>query len=547
MRYKPDVGKGLRYSTGRIIALGRLMLAVLFLLAIWVDVSQPAQAPEATYAILAAYVVFAMAIAALTWNDWWLDARLAGPAHAVDILLFTLLMLLTEGYTSPFFVFFMFVLLSPAIRWGWHATALTAILVTLLYLIAGILVARSGAEFELQRFIVRIGHLIILSLILIWFGSTRWRARFDLSDEVLLTPSPAESPLETGLRAAIRGVRAEFGLLIWRKEGGQTSGLMIRNGELSDLAISNSAVGPGLSPTAFLYDLRRDRALRKDDQRNLIDFGPSDSIPAATAAQLRLYEGLAIPLGSGDGGGLLLLEEVPSLSTDHIDAGERIAAAIAAHLQRHALLKAAEESAESRSRLTLARDLHDSVVQFLAGAAFRLEAMKRSQAAGRDLESDLNELKQLMLVEQQELRSFITALRRGSQVAFADLADDLEDLARRLSRQWDVQCEFTARPAETAVPARLHLDAHQLMREAVANAVRHAGAKSINVTLGVEPDGLQLNIVNDGSAGSRRSEKPEMPVSLSERVEQAGGTIDISRGMGVTKVAIALPVSGRNR
>ena len=75
-------------------------------------------------------------------------------------------------------------------------------------------------------------------------------------------------------------------------------------------------------------------------------------------------------------------------------------------------------------------------------------------------------------------RSFITALRSGPQVAFEDLANDLGALADRLSRQWDVRCEFSAAKAEMMIPTRLHLDALQLMREAVANAVTHAYADS---------------------------------------------------------------------
>ena len=110
------MGKGFQHPSGRVIALGRLILAALFLLAIWIDASQPARAPAATYVVLAAYVAFAAAIVVATWSNWWLDAKLAGPAHAVDIILFTLLVLLTEGYTSPFFTFFMFVLLSAATR-----------------------------------------------------------------------------------------------------------------------------------------------------------------------------------------------------------------------------------------------------------------------------------------------------------------------------------------------------------------------------------------------------------------------------------------------
>src|SRR5262245_39789645 len=104
------VGKGLRHPSGRVIALGRLMLAALFLIAILIDVSQPAHAPEAAYALLGSYLLFAAAITVATWRNWWLDARLAGPAHAIDIIFFAILVLLTEGFTSPFFAFFMFIL-----------------------------------------------------------------------------------------------------------------------------------------------------------------------------------------------------------------------------------------------------------------------------------------------------------------------------------------------------------------------------------------------------------------------------------------------------
>ena len=124
------------------------------------------------------------------------------------------------------------------------------------------------------------------------------------------------------------------------------------------------------------------------------------------------------------------MRRVRGLSTDHLDAGVHAGAKAAAHIQRHRLLRTAEENAEARSRLILARDLHDSVVQFLAGAAFRLEAMKRSNAAGRDVDVDLNELKQFMLQEQRELRSFITSLRSGPLTAFNELAKDLKGLGR---------------------------------------------------------------------------------------------------------------------
>ena len=543
----PPVGKGFQHPSGRVIALGRLLLATLFLVSISVDVSQPAQAPASTYALLGAYVAFAAGIVALTWRNWWLDAKLAGPVHAIDIILFALLVLLTDGYTSPFFTFFMFLLLSAAIRWGWQSTALTAILLTLLYLVLGLLAVPSGEAFELQRFVVRSGQLVILSLILIWFGINHWGTQITArGDDLLDYPSLDESPVEIGLRAAMKQVGAGTGGFIWHEDG-NVSGLAIRDGALTkvDVAPTISVITAATSP--FLYDFPKGRALRRDSERNLRAFSPRDAIGADIMSSLTLRDGLAIPVQSDTGEGMLYLSDIPDLSTDHIDLGNQIAADAAAQFQRHALLEAVEESAEGRSRLTLARDLHDSVVQFLAGAAFRIEAMKRAHASGREIEADLNELKQLMLQEQAELRTFITALRSGPVVAFNAVAHDLTLLAERLSRQWGIACESSAKRADIMIPARLHQDLRQLIREAVANAVRHADAKSVMIVLAVVQNELRLDLTNDGIRYPQTRDSVELPQSLSERVGQADGTLELSRGMGVTRISISLPIRERPR
>ena len=537
------MGKGFQHSSGRVIALGRLMLASLFLAAILLDASQPARAPSATYASLAIYIAFAAGVLIATWRNWWLDARLVGLAHSVDIAMFAILVLLTENYTSPFFSFFVFVLLSAAIRWGWRATALTAILLTTLYMFVGLAGLMSGVGFDWQRFLARTGQLVIVSLILIWFGANQRLTHLNRRGAAFDRTSLDELPQEAALRAAQLRVGAAFGVLLWRESNeGPLAGLAIGDEGVSDVTLPAKAVVKIAGTSPFLYDLDKDRAVRKDEHGNPVYFAASTNLALSAARGARLRKGLAVPIVSGDGEGLLFLEGLPGLSLDHIDLGSDIAAEIAVQRQRHALLRVAEESAEARSRLMLARDLHDSVVQFLAGAAFRLEAMKRSAASGRDLGQDLDELKQLMLQEQRELRSFIKSLRSGPLAAFNDLARDLQALSAHLSRQWDIQCEFAARPADLMIPTRVRIDAHQLTREAVANAVRHAKAKSITIGLGAAADEVLLDIVNDGADFPRRGGRLEMPTSLKERVEEAGGALDMSRGMGVTKVSISLPI-----
>jgi len=541
------VGRGFHHPSGRVVALGRLLLATLFLLAILIDVSQPAKAPAITYALLGAYVVFAGVLVLVTWNNWWLEARLAGPVHAVDILVFMLLVFVTEGYTSPYVIFFVFVLLSAAIRWGWRETTLTAILLTLLFLGTGLFGSGNEADFDTPRFIVRTAQLIIVSLILIWFGANQWRARFLIpSEELLPEPSLDKSPLETALAAAMKDVGAKQGALVWRdSERKNARAIAIRDGEKREVKLRRRVLD-GEASSPFLYDMARHRGLRRDPERNLRPVDPYASIGEETAAAVRPREGLALPLELDKGDGLMFLEQVPNLSTDHIDLADQIAADVSAHIQRHALLKAVEDNAEARSRLVLARDLHDSVVQFLAGAAFRLEAMKRSEGDGGPLQQGLNELKQLMMQEQGELRSFITALRSGPEVTLAQLTRDLRMLAERLSKQWAINCSFSGEEGDAPIPTRVHLDAHQIVREAVANAVRHAGAKSVQIALDGDGEALRIDLVNDGAEYPRYGETYEPPQSLRERVEQSGGKVEIARGMDVTKVSISLPIRGGN-
>ena len=537
--------RGLRLPSGRVIAIGRYMLATLLLFYLWFDQSPGFSPTSWLAAVNGGYAVFALGLVAITWNDWWLDARIAGPAHAADIFVFTLLAFSTEGFDSPYFTFFVFLLLSSAIRWGWRATTLTATLLISLFLLAGMVVAERTTEAIFHNFVDRTGHLAILSLILIWFGVNQWRSgRYVRDDVSFADPSLDESPVETGLRAAMERLGAGAGILVWRSrdEGGRDA-FVARDGTLQVTPIKATILKAGTTP--FLYDARNDRSLSRDAQRNLIASGAKGLIDLNAAEPLNLGEGLAVSIRTGAGSGELFLEAIPNLSADHIDFGNDIAADVAGHIERHALFRAVEESAEARSRLALARDLHDSVVQFLAGAAFRLEALKRDLAAGQNLEPELNYLKQLMLQEQGELRSFIAALRSAPQIGLADLAKDLRSLSERLAQQWNVLCEFTAQTTDMMVPSRLHLDAQHLLREAVANAVRHAGAKSVTIRLRSEPERLKLDFINDGARYPRSALNEEMPRSLSERVKLAGGALELSRGMGVTRISVSLPISGR--
>jgi signal transduction histidine kinase len=520
------------------------MLAAMFLVAIWLDQSQPTGAVPETYAFLFIYLCFALALAAATWSNWWLDARLAIPVHLVDMAVFAVIVFSTNGYTSPFFLVFILPLLSAAIRWGWRETALTAIALVVLFFSGGILVSGS-VSFELQRFIARTAHLIILSSILIWFGvHQRFTSLFVRLDDFdsLIGHGDANT---LALRVTMEAAGAGSGTLLTRTESGAPySGLRIAGGAVTSVGAGQPVLrDPGFG-NSLLFDVARNRALTRN-ARSWSRFGRTSAVLDADAAKaLGLREGLLTTIRCGTAEGWLILEDISELSGDYIDLGRELSRAAGSVLDRSALVSAVEESVAAQTRLSVARDVHDSIVQFLAGASFRVEAIARAARSGSKVEADLTELKRLLVEEQTELRSFVSALRRDGAIDLAEVVEDLRALAVRLSQQWSIECKVSTVAREAAVPIRVHLDVQQLLREAVANAVRHGGADRVAVSLDVDGDLLKLDVIDNGRGFGPVNGALVQPWSLKERIDRAHGTLMLVSETGRTEISISLPLVG---
>src|SRR5689334_21307369 len=106
-----------------------------------------------------------------------------------------------------------------------------------------------------------------------------------------------------------------------------------------------------------------------------------------------------------------------------------------------------EQAAMHDERLRLARELHDGVLQSLAGAALQLEAMSRliDENPGAAHER-LRDIEKLIADEQRELRQWIQKLQPTVPPSIAtggDLAAALEKLRQRAEWQWGVRIEMT--------------------------------------------------------------------------------------------------------
>jgi len=296
---------------------------------------------------------------------------------------------------------------------------------------------------------------------------------------------------------------------------------------------------------AVLFSLPRDRTLtrRRDGWYRFLPVGRL--LDSAFLQRLGAGEGFVSPVQTGTEQGWLILWDIADFSTDFLDLAGELSRGAAAVIERDALLSAIEEGAAARTRLSLARDVHDSIVQFLAGAAFRVEAVMRGARAGEQVETQLKELKRLLIEEQGEIRAFVSALRRDRELELSEAVDELKSLAARLGTQWSVQCSVEASDGHASVPIRLQLDLQQLLREAVANAVRHGGASRVDIGVEVDEDRLRLQVKDNGTGflpanGGSAVE----PWSLKERVDRAHGSLALYSEPGCTNVVMTLPLAG---
>ena len=167
----------------RLIAITRVVMAIAALLAIWLDPSQPARYAWVAYASLTCYVMYALALALLAWQAVVSLRRLRLTTHVLDLAFFSILIYLTEGPTSLFFVYFVFSLVCATLRWRWHGTLWTAIAALTIFIgmgVYGATLARDPA-FALHRVVIRAVYLAMAAALLGYLGAHKRRVDNNMS------------------------------------------------------------------------------------------------------------------------------------------------------------------------------------------------------------------------------------------------------------------------------------------------------------------------------------------------------------------------------
>jgi signal transduction histidine kinase len=274
------------------------------------------------------------------------------------------------------------------------------------------------------------------------------------------------------------------------------------------------------------------------------------SLPQTGQGTLR-REGHAIYLESR-------MSEIPAESPRRLLLVRDVTAARVADQTIRSLFKFLQDRDEDRTRIMrrtnaaiesernrIARDLHDGPVQGVSAASLSLEAVLLMLNAG-----DLDEGTEVLAKVRRELSEEADNLRRLMSGLRPPLLEErglipaLRETVDKFGLDNVVRTEFVGRTM-VAIPQDLETLAYRIVQEALSNSAKHAGAKSLTVSVEAVGGQLRIEVGDDGRGfdSSKAREYLQMGrvglASMRERVELANGTFMVhsTPGRGTTVLA----------
>ena len=205
-------------------------------------------------------------------------------------------------------------------------------------------------------------------------------------------------------------------------------------------------------------------------------------------------------------------------------------------------------------RARIAHELHDTLLQGFTGITIQLRAIERL-LAHRPSEGAA-ELKNVLASADTTLRHARHMIwdLRAVELEGHDLAGALETATRSAVADSGVELVFALRGEPRRLPVAVETTALRIGREAVLNAVKHAGPSVVPVAVEYGRRDLTVRVRDDGagispSAMDGRSAGEHLGITgMRDRAQRAGGILDIASAPGSgTIVSLVLPfrLSGR--
>jgi two-component system nitrate/nitrite sensor histidine kinase NarX len=246
-------------------------------------------------------------------------------------------------------------------------------------------------------------------------------------------------------------------------------------------------------------------------------------------------------------GAIMLLYDHPrEFSDEEVRLASALSAQAALAIENARLVAAAQGQAVLEERQRLARDLHDSVTQAIYGVTLHAEAATRLLSSG-DIATATHYLRNLQDTAQEaleEMRLLIFELRPpvlDQEGLVAALQARLGAVEGRANLQTTLTTDGVSR-----LPAPIEQALYRIAQEALNNALKHAHAEHITVSLSKQKQSVILSITDDGIGFNPSVARERGGLGLrgiEERVAQLSGQLILKSAPGAgTQVRIEVAV-----
>jgi signal transduction histidine kinase len=556
----------------RVLAIGRAFLTVSGLVSIYVDPTEPARLAELTYAVLFAYALYSLIVLAFVHRATRLALRDGEILHGIDILWTAALTFVSNGVGSPFFLFFIFVVLAAAYRWGFRGTIVTGAVVVGLVAVQS-LIATLGpwrglfsiVADDINRTIMRVAYLLLTAFLVGYLGEEEKALR---AESVAMGEAGRQPRVDLGLGGSVTAVSREL-LRIFDAQvvdfviqDFETRRTMLWRVERHDVtAAPGRALHLELAPSqqaAWLFD-DPGRAWHARKTGEGAPFAVRVAEPGVWPLQrstVNLPEALADarPFTTVTVGNMGMSEEwrgrvylFDAANADNLERSLHFLDALTEHitpaLTNVFLLRRLRSRAGAVERARVARELHDGAIQALFGIEMKIEALRRrTTLSATQMDAELGEVQQLLQTEVLALRELMQALRPIELETSDQLPDVLASLVERFRRDTGVSARFVYDGGPMSLPAPTALELARIVQEALVNVRKHSRARNVLVrltntdqrcTLVIEDDGQGFEF--EGRLSARELEKRRVgPAIIKERARIAGAqlAVDSAPGLG---------------
>jgi signal transduction histidine kinase len=515
--------------------------------------------------VVGGYFVYSLFVLALVWTPVRFAAGWDLAVHSFDLGAFAILILLTAGEASAFYGYYTFLIVCGTLRWQLRGAVWTASAAVLLYA-ATDLYAVYGlhlSTFTGNAFAVRSVYMAVVAALVGYMGVYQRQYQREigrLASWPRKIPPDANALVAEVLAETAEILQAPRVLLLWEEPGEGYFNVALRSeGEVAwthePEAAYGSIVIPGLEGKNFqTANCSSEQAAVVHS--SLDGFQQRRGRPVNAAFQRR-FSIESVQSWTLDGElirGRLFCLDKPHIRLDDLAFGVLVARLAVSRLDSLYLVKHLRNATAFDERLRVARDLHDSLLQSIAGAALQLLAARRllerdRVEAAKRLEDVQNQLERGEI----EMRSFISRLRPSvpSHTVDSGLKERLAELRDRVERQWGVKVKILIDTAAEEWPASLTGEVYRIIQEGLLNAARHADASVIGVYLAAADGGLRLEIVDDGRGFPFQgtydlddlNELNRGPLTLKERVAELHGDLKLKSMETGTELLIRLPLA----